>query len=855
MNDISKRIAALSSDQQQLLELRLKQKGLSNQNITTSIAKKSLVLKPIFPKSNLPISLAQQRLWFLHQLEPNSTLYNNSNKLSIEGKLNLAAFKKSINEIIKRHKILQTIFPVVEDRPVQQIVSKVENPLAIIDLQNISETKTEIQRIEQIHFNLPFDLTEEPLLRITLLRLEAEKYELLVTMHHIIFDGWSAAIFIREMSELYEAFCNNKPSPLTKLPVQYTDFAVWQRQWLSGKVLETQQNYWQSKLGNNLPVLKLPTISSTKSLQNSVSYTKSFLIPISLSQAIHQLSRQEGVSLFMVLLSILKVLLQRYTNQNDIVVGTDIANRNRPEIELLIGFFVNILVLRTNLSGNPSFRELLKRVLQTTLEAYDNQDLPFDELVKILQPKRDLTQTTPLFQVLFVFQNTPISTFKLPELTIDLLEVENEKSRFDLALFMTETEQGFLGKWQYNIDLWQPETIEFMSLHFQTLLKSAMAHPDLQISDLEMIPAVEKQQKLSQKKERKTLRRDKFINARPKAMNLASEKLIELDYFKTGQNFPLIIRPIKDEIDAIEWAKNNREFIETNLLKHGAILFRGFSLDSIALFEQFARAICPHLFGEYGDLPREEVAGKVYGSTPYPPDKAILFHNESSHLHRFPLKIWFCCIQAAIEGGETPIVDCRKIYQLLAPELLEKFATKQLLYIRNYVESLDVSWQKFFRTDDRLVVEKYCRQAEIDCEWISDNILRTNKLSQAIAKHPKTGEMVFFNQLLLHHASCLDSEVRESLLSLFGEDKLPRNVYYGDGSPIEESIIAKIQSIYQQATICFPWQKGDVLMLDNMLTAHGRNPYVGSRKIVVAMGEMTDRKTTIAPNREEIYAV
>jgi alpha-ketoglutarate-dependent taurine dioxygenase len=244
------------------------------------------------------------------------------------------------------------------------------------------------------------------------------------------------------------------------------------------------------------------------------------------------------------------------------------------------------------------------------------------------------------------------------------------------------------------------------------------------------------------------------------------------------------------------------------------------------------------LFGEYGDLPREGVSGKVYGSTPYPPDKAILFHNESSHLHRWPLKIWFFCVQPAQQGGETPILDCRKIYQLLNPKLREKFEEKQLMYVRNYIEGLDVSWQDFFQTTDKTEVENYCRQAGMEFEWLENNGLRTRKIRPAIAKHPKTGEPVFFNQLQLHHVSCLDSAVRQSLLSLFGEDKLPRNVYYGDGTPIEDSVMEEIGAIYQENQISFPWQKVDILMLDNMLTAHSRNPYVGSRKIVVAMGEL-----------------
>ena len=301
---------------------------------------------------------------------------------------------------------------------------------------------------------------------------------------------------------------------------------------------------------------------------------------------------------------------------------------------------------------------------------------------------------------------------------------------------------------------------------------------------------------------------------------------------------PLVITPYVDDLNIIEWAKRNQDFIEANLLHNGAILFRNFGVNSVADFEGFAEAICSGLFGDYGDLPREGVSDKVYGSTPYPSEQAILFHNESSHMHCWPNKIWFFCMKPAQQGGETPIVDCRKVLKLLDTKLRERLEQKQLMYVRNYTDGLDIRWQDFFHTTDKAMVEDYCRQAGMEFEWLSGNGLRTRKVRSAVTKHPKTGEQVFFNQLQLHHISCLEPAVRQSLLTMFGEENLPRNVYYSDGSPIEDSVMTEIEAIYQKAKVSFSWQQGDILMLDNMLTAHGRNPYVGSRKIVVTMGEM-----------------
>ncbi|MBW4457214.1 MAG: amino acid adenylation domain-containing protein [Nostoc indistinguendum CM1-VF10] len=804
----------------------------------------------------LPLSFAQQRLWFLAQLEPDTPSYNISAAVRLQGRLNVAALEQSLNEILRRHEVLRTAFKTVNERPVQVISSATPLSLPIVDLSELLQTqlKTKVKQLAIAEAQQPFALDTSPMLRVKLLRLSKHEHVALFTMHHIASDGWSIGVLVRELAPLYQAFCTGQPSPLTELPIQYADFTVWQRQWLQGEVLEAQLAYWKQQLESNLPVLQLPTARPRAEVKTSRGATNSFVIHSNLSEAIQALSRQEGVTLFMALLAGFQVLLQRYTNQDDIVVGTDVANRNRAETESLIGFFVNLLVLRTDLSGNPSFRELLLRVREVALGAYAHQDLPFDKLVGALRPKRDSSNTPPLFQVLFVLQNAPMPALDLPGLTLSLLEVENEIAKFDLALFLTETEQGIVGNWRYNADLFETNAITRLSAHFKTLLKSIVAQPDARINNLEMLTDIEKEQQAMKKSQHKASKLKKFMAVQPKAINLSQETLIKTDFFQPGETLPLVITPDVDDVDILDWATSNREFIETKLLHYGAILFRNFGVADSAEFESLAEAICPRLFGEYGDLPREGVSGKVYGSTPYPSGQVILFHNESSHMHCWPQKIWFFCVQPAQQGGETPIVDCRKVFQLLDPKLREKFASKQLMYVRNYTDGLDVSWQDFFHTTNRAEVEEYCRKASISVEWKPDGGLRTCQVRPAVVKHPKTGEPVFFNQIQLHHASYLKSEVRESLLSSFGENNLPRHVYYGDRSPIEDSVIEEILAVYKEAEVSFSWQKGDVLMLDNMLTAHGRNLYVGPRKIVVAMGEMIHSTDTEHKGIEKAYA-
>ncbi len=329
---------------------------------------------------------------------------------------------------------------------------------------------------------------------------------------------------------------------------------------------------------------------------------------------------------------------------------------------------------------------------------------------------------------------------------------------------------------------------------------------------------------------------------RRKGVDLAQVSTIKTRFLQPGSTLPLVMEPNEAEVDLADWAASNRSLIDQSLLKHGALLFRGFSVYSVPEFEKFAVSVCDELFAEYGDLPREQLGGKVYGSTPYPSDQTILFHNESSHMHQWPMLIWFYCVKAAEQGGESPILDCRRVYQLMDPELRDRFEQKGLLYLRNFTAGLDVSWQDFFGTGDKLQVEEYCRTAGIEFEWKGNSDLRTYQRCPAVVRHPQTNEKVFFNQLQLHHVSCLAPGVRESLLSMMKEEDLPRNVYYGDGSTIEDSVVQYLNELYRENAVSFSWKERDVLMLNNMMVAHSRNPFVGERKIVVALGNLVRKQ-------------
>ncbi|WP_442949096.1 non-ribosomal peptide synthetase [Nostoc sp.] len=443
------------------------------------------------------MSFAQQRLWFIDQLQPGNFANHIWAALRLTGFLNQAALLQTLNEIVRRHEVLRSTFTIMAEKPVQVILPSLSLTLPIINIEDLSEVEQEvevkklvIQEIQQ-----PFNLSQAPLLRATLLRLKETEHILVFTMHHIISDGWSVGVLIKEVAALYEAFSKGQASPLLELPIQYVDFTNWQRQWLQGEVLQSQISYWKNQLEGAPTLLDLPTDYSRPAVSSFQGATYSFQLSNELYAALNKLSQQHGSTLFMTMLAAFQTLLWRYTGSEDIVVGSPIANRNRTELEGLIGFFANTITLRTNLADNPTFEELLTQVRKVAIGAYAHQDLPFEQLVEELQPQRNLSYT-PVFQVMLVLQNTPISVLELPGLTITPLPIDNGSTKFDLTLEITETAEQIFASLEFNKDLFQESTIKRMAGHFQTLLEGIALNPQLRLSELSLLTETEKHQLL-----------------------------------------------------------------------------------------------------------------------------------------------------------------------------------------------------------------------------------------------------------------------------------------------------------------------------------------------------------------------
>jgi amino acid adenylation domain-containing protein len=444
-----------------------------------------------------PLSFAQQRLWFLQQMNPQSPAYNMPVASRLLGRLDAQALAQTLNEIAQRHEVLRTTFQMVDGRPMQVISPRSALTVPLLDLTHLPETarEAEAQRLTDEDVGRPFDLVNGPLLRATLLRMNVADHVLLLTMHHIISDGWSISVLVHELAALYNSFSTATPPTLHSLPIQYADYAQWQRSWLTGEVFETQLGYWKRQLEGAPPVLEVPTDRPRPAMQSFRGSLERFVVAGEVVRGLRELCRQEGATLFMVLLAAFQALLHRYAGQDVIVVGTPIAGRNRQELEGLIGFFINTLVMRADFRDDLSFRGLLAEVKETALGAYAHQEFPFDKLVEELHPQRDLSHM-PIVQTMFALQNTPDEAIELPGLTIKPVSVDSGTAQFELSLNVWERDATLTGHLAYRTDLFDAATIKRMLAHFQTLLEGIVKRPDERVAALPLLSADEQRQLL-----------------------------------------------------------------------------------------------------------------------------------------------------------------------------------------------------------------------------------------------------------------------------------------------------------------------------------------------------------------------
>ncbi|HEU4323407.1 MAG TPA: amino acid adenylation domain-containing protein [Roseiflexaceae bacterium] len=449
------------------------------------------------PDAEIPPSLGQERLWFLDQWDPGNPASNIPFAMRLSGTLVVEAFERSINTIVERHEALRTTFVAKDGQPQQVVAPVLVVPLNQVDLRHIpaAEHDAALRRLIMENAQHRFDLARGPLVRADLVRLADREHVFLLNIHHIVFDAWSVGLFLRELTVLYDAFVRGLPSPLPALPVQYPDYAIWQRQWLQGEAMQQELGYWKRQLGGNLPVLELPADRPRPAVLTYEGAIATSMLPAALAQGLSELSHREGCTLFMTLFAGFQILLHRYTGQSDILTSTMTANRSVVDIEELMGLFLNTLVLRTDLGGDPPFRRFLAAVRETTLEGFAHQNVLFEQLIEELKPPRDPSHT-PVFQTMFILQNSPVPARVQNDLQVEFLRVDNGTSKYDLTLSLTELPEGIRIAAEYRAALFDPDTIMRMLGHYQTLLEAAVANPDLRLSELPLLPADERRRVL-----------------------------------------------------------------------------------------------------------------------------------------------------------------------------------------------------------------------------------------------------------------------------------------------------------------------------------------------------------------------
>ena len=607
--------------------------------------------------------------------------------------------------------------------------------------------------------------------------------------------------------------------------------------------MERDLEYWRRLLAGYPTELRLPTDRPRPAVLEPRGRVLHIDWGSDLGERLDGLCRDLGATPFVVLMTVFQVLLSHLTGQQRLLVGSDLTQRSHRALEGLVGFFVQQLVIPGDLRGNPTFDNLVYRTSRRYLDLYSRQRVPFETLVRTLGVKRRMNRS-PVVQAKLIVQNMPVPTLELPDLAMSPLAVEKSEAQQDLVLALwQEPTTGLRGWVNFNSTLFDATTVGDWLRSFRALLATVVDRPRIHLDELEgdlVAQRMQWRQRMSTTSTQDSLGDldfSDFKSAEPAASDPAAGGLVEVSTCGDA-SLPSVFTASSPDVDLVTWAAEHREEVDGELLEHGAVLFRGFDVEDATTFGALAEAVCDELFQENGEHPHEALEGNVYTPVFYSPSSKLLWHNENTFNQRFPRKIMFGCVLPAESGGETPVVDSRQVYRSIDEAVRDEFEAKGVAYLRNYGTGLGLGWREVFLTDDRADVEAYCRENGFEWTWKGEDGLRTVCRRPAVFTHPVSGEKVWINQAQHWHLSCLAEAAQESLTALFATEDLPRHCTFGDGSPIPDSHMMHILDVYGQLESAFPWQRGDVMLVDNILAAHARNPYEGDRKLLVAMGEM-----------------
>ncbi|HTE43079.1 MAG TPA: condensation domain-containing protein, partial [Steroidobacteraceae bacterium] len=684
---------------------------------------------------------------------------------------------------------------------VAQIVDPIPRfSFATCSLENLDEPSAdlEVARLIDIEAGAQLDLFEGPLVTCKLIRLPGTRSAVVINIHHIVADHLSMEVFRDEL--LRACFDEESGQQNSPQPLQYSDFVLWQREFLKGPEAKRQIEYWRTAL-RDLPPQKLHSKESTSEASNLGGWEE-WRVAAPIFEALRSRSAALDVSMFTLILGAVQQLMNIETGQQDIAIATPVSTRFHPDMEKVVGLLLNTLIMRIDQPSSTRKSDFIQHVRGVVLSALENKDVP----AEVIQKALGATSDQRLFGVRYVYRRIRAKKDERDRATrITTLDVPGKDAKFDLLISFNEYDDALVGDLEYRAELWSESAIARMKTNLQTILKWLSATGDETLSNLHR----------------------RLVTSSGPIMNDS----------QGTREVPVIHAPDRRQ-EIAQFVRADAGRIRALLQEQGGVLLRGFRISGAAHLERLIREGFEGtpLTYENRSTPRSAVAGKIYTSTEYPANQTIPMHNENSYTRSWPGKIFFYCVQPSPVGGETPVADSRRVLSRLPRDLVQRFDRHGVLYVRNY-QDLDLSWKEVFQTERREDVERYCRDNDMEFEWFGEDHLRTRQRCQAIVRHPVTNEAVWFNQAHLFHVSALPKDVREALQASVAECDLPRNAFLGDGSPIHADDLAAIRNAYEEEKQVFRWQAGDILCLDNLLMAHGRNPYEGSRKVLVGMSE------------------
>ncbi|KZN53498.1 hypothetical protein N474_20790 [Pseudoalteromonas luteoviolacea CPMOR-2] len=819
-------------------------------HLNTASATQLPALIKVDRQPSYALAPAQMSLWLADQMvqSQDKHAFNISGAVTLRGILDVTLLQQAFEMVIARHASLRMRFEEHLGEASMAVADEVAFKLAVHDLMNMAPDARLAQRdkLQKLFEDQAFDLASAPLLRAMLVKLDTQEYLLSVSMHHIISDGWSTGVLIDDLGKAYQSLLSQQPPSWQPLNIDYVDYAHWQQALQNGEPGQLLRDYWRDHLAAAPHNSALPNHYPRPEQLSNEGGLVIGAFDADQTKRLKAFASEHRLSLNALLLSGYFLFLHAINDKPDVIVGSDFAGRENPALEALIGFFVRVLPQRSKLNNDLLIIDFIKQTQDVSLQVMANQALGLESLTDLIDTPR-VNNIQPLVQQLFVMQNTPQQQWPMKEISLEAVDsLSTISSKFDSALFVIEADE-LQCQWVFRKQLYNPEIMQQWLGRWQQCVLQLIEMSEQPVRNVisPMIQEFKTMQKAARGNSFSGLK--KGLKKRAKAPAAP----IKTYFLPETEQFPILVEPTSPDLDPISWASNNRDVIDGYLQQYGGIIFRNFALQSPQEFESFADAIQPGLYGQYGDLPKKEGGKKTYKSTPYPERQMILYHNESSHLGKWPRKQWFFCELPSKVGGATPIVDCRRMLKELPEELVAKIKEKELLYVRNFIPNLDVAWQDFYKTDDKAEVEARLTASNTEFRWLDNGGLQTRTKTHGVIKHHLSGEESFFNQVQLHHESCLEESVRNDLIEMVGHEYLPRNVFFGDGTPISYEEMDIIGEAYERCAVRFDWQKGDVVMLDNMLAAHARDPYEEPRKIVVAMGDMVSQEQLAAANAEQ----